>query len=126
MLSKISKTAGMVFAVVFLMATLSFAQEMEGTMADHEGMDMKKMDHSKSMDSMNHEMAKEKSPLVREGEIDLEAIDENKDGKVYQDVMDANVISDKPDTCPLCGMKLKKVTLEKAKKALIKGGFKVK
>ncbi len=58
--------------------------------------------------------------------IDLEAIDENKDGKVYQDVMDANVISDKPGKCPIRGMTLKEVTLEEARESLIKAGFKVK
>ncbi len=50
----------------------------------------------------------------------------NKDGKVYQDMMDWNVISDKPGDCPLCGMKLKEVTLAQAKKNLEKNGFKTK
>ena len=63
--------------------------------------------------------------IVREGIIDLKAIDKNKDGKVYQDMMDYNVISDKPGTCPLCGMKLKEVSLEKAKEILSKSGYKV-
>jgi Cu(I)/Ag(I) efflux system membrane fusion protein/cobalt-zinc-cadmium efflux system membrane fusion protein len=53
-------------------------------------------------------------------------IDENKDGKVFQDQMDWNVISEKPGKCPLCGMKLKEVTIEKAKANLLKNGFKVK
>jgi peroxiredoxin family protein len=64
--------------------------------------------------------------IVREGVIDLKSIDTNKDGKVYQDMMDYNVISDAPGTCPLCGMTLKEVSLEKAKTNLIKNGFKVK
>jgi Cu(I)/Ag(I) efflux system membrane fusion protein/cobalt-zinc-cadmium efflux system membrane fusion protein len=58
--------------------------------------------------------------------IDLTAIDKNKDGKVYQDQMDWNVISDKPGKCPLCKMKLKEVTLEEAKKNLKENDFKVK
>ena len=124
MLIKASKTACMIFAFGFLFVTLSFANEMEDNSANHKTMKM--MDHSKSMDSTKTGMTKGKSPLVREGVIDLEAIDKNKDAKVYQDAMDANVISDKPDTCPLCEMTLKEVTLDKAKEALEKKGFKVK
>ncbi len=67
-----------------------------------------------------------KNSIVREGVIDLKAIDENKDGKVYQDMMDYNVISDKPGKCPLCGMTLKEVSIKKAKETLLKSGFKVK
>jgi transcription initiation factor IIE alpha subunit len=68
----------------------------------------------------------EESSIIREGIIDLNQIDENKDGKVYEDMMDYNVISDKPGTCPLCGMTLKEVSLEKAKSNLSKNGFPVK
>jgi len=64
--------------------------------------------------------------IIREGTIDLISIDKNKDGKVFQDTMDWNVISDEAGDCPLCGMKLKEVTLEKAKENLIKNGFKIK
>lgn len=70
-------------------------------------------------------MQKQES-IVRKGTIDLNAIDKNKDGKVFQDLMDWNVISDKPGTCPICEMELKEVTLEKAKQNLIEHGFKVK
>ena len=94
-------------------------------------MDGHKMDHSKMM---NHEMKHadadkidmKKDNIVREGEIDLMAIDKNGDKKVFQDPMDWNVISDEAGECPLCGMKLKEVTLEKAKENLIKHGFKIK
>ena len=67
----------------------------------------------------------QKSPIFREGVIDLKAIDENKDGKVFQDQMDWNVISDKPGKCPICGMTLKESSLNEAKENLIKHGFKV-
>jgi len=56
----------------------------------------------------------------------LKAIDKNKDGKVFQDFMDWNVISDEPGRCPLCNMILQEVTLEEAKNNLIEHGFKVK
>jgi len=82
--------------------------------------DMKEMKHD--MKNMDHEM----SSIVREGVIDLESIDENKDGKVFQDQMDFNVISDKAGECPLCGMTLKESSLKEATVKLIKNGFKVK
>lgn len=63
--------------------------------------------------------------IVREGTIDLKAIDKNKDGKVFQDQMDWNVISDKPGKCPLCKMTLKEVALKQALENLTKYGFKV-
>lgn len=66
------------------------------------------------------------SSIIHEGEIDLNEIDKNKDGKVYQDQMCWNVISDKPGECPKCGMTLKEVSLEKAKENLQKNNYKVK
>jgi len=68
----------------------------------------------------------EDNSIVRKGVIDLKSIDVNKDGKVYQDLMDWNVLSDKPGKCPLCGMVLQEVSLSEAKKNLEKNGFKVK
>ncbi len=76
--------------------------------------------------SFAQETRKESNPIVRQGVIDLKALDENKDGKVFQDQMDWNVISDKPGKCPLCKMTLQEVPLEKAKENLINNGFKVK
>ena len=64
--------------------------------------------------------------IVRKGVIDLKAIDKNKDGKVFQDQMDWNVISDKPGKCPLCKMTLKETTLKEAKKNLKEHGYKTK
>ncbi len=98
-------------------------------MKEHKGMDhdkmMKNMDHKGMMHGqMGNHMKMD--DIVRKGEIDLKAIDKNNDGKVFQDVMDWNVISDTPGTCPVCEMKLKEVTLDQAKDNLIKHGFKVK
>lgn len=94
---------------------------MDSTKSGHKHMDMKdhknmKMDSSKT----------KKESWVREGEIDLKAIDKNKDGKVFQDQMDWNVLADEAGECPLCGMNLKEVTIEKARENLIKHKFKVK
>ena len=76
------------------------------------------------MMGMDH--GKMENSIVREGVIDVEAIDTNKDGKVFQDVMDWNVISDEAGKCPLCGMTLKEVTIDDAKKNLKKNNFEVK
>uniref|UniRef100_A0A7V2ZL89 Heavy metal binding domain-containing protein n=1 Tax=Ignavibacterium album TaxID=591197 RepID=A0A7V2ZL89_9BACT len=87
------------------------------------------MKSDNKMHNMNHEMksdSKAEQSIIHEGVIDLKAIDENKDGKVYQDQMCWNVISDKPGECPQCGMTLKEVSLQKAKENLIKHDFKVK
>jgi hypothetical protein len=55
--------------------------------------------------------------------INVEALDKNKDGKLYEDIMDWNVISDKPGTCPLCGMKLREMTIQQVKHNLKEHGF---
>ena len=98
---------------------------------DHHHMEMDSSKQDQKMNDMNdHNMKMESSKaddsIIRKGEIDLKAIDKNKDGKVYQDQMDWNVISDELDKCPKCNMILKEVTLEKAKENLIKHDFKVK
>ena len=64
--------------------------------------------------------------IVRTGVIDLQAIDKNNDGKLFQDEMDWNVISDKFGKCTLCGMTLTELPIEQVKKNLIENGFKVK
>jgi len=101
-------------------------------MPDSCKMMMKNSEHKKMMKNMKDKMnmkgktkMKTENSIVREGVIDLVSIDQNKDGKVFQDAMDWNVISDNPGKCPLCGMKLKEVSLEKAKENLLNNGFEV-
>jgi len=96
-------------------------------------MDSSKAGHKHDMEMKNDSITSEKdtsvmkdTSIVRKGVIDLRAIDKNKEGKVFQDSMHLNVISDEPGKCPLCGMKLKEVSLDNAKENLIKLGFKVK
>jgi Cu(I)/Ag(I) efflux system membrane fusion protein len=84
--------------------------------------DNKNPDHQ----SMNMGKKQTDSSIVRNGIIDLEMIDENKDGMVYQDMMDWNVISDMPGKCPLCNMTLKEVSIKQAKENLVKNNFKIK
>jgi len=94
-----------------------------GNMKGHDKM-MK--EHGEKMDHSNMNHSKMESSIVREGVINLSAIDKNRDGKVYQDTMDWNVISDEAGDCPVCGMTLIEVTLDEAKKNLERKGFKVK
>lgn len=90
------------------------------------------MKQEKSSDHHNHgqnaevKTIKKDESIVRKGIINVETIDSNKDGKVYQDPMDWNVISDKPGKCPLCKMNLEEVSIKQAKENLKKNGFKVK
>ena len=137
----------------FLIDSESNLKAAINLMRGHEGMDMslpdgkvnKPMDESQKpevrsqeseKEKMDHENMKEESHsgheetslLIRKGVIDLKSIDKNKDGKVYQDGMHWNVISDDPGKCtiPDCGMELKEVSLDEAKSNLIDNGFKVK
>jgi predicted small secreted protein len=63
---------------------------------------------------------------IRTEPVDVKAVDANKDGYVYQDPMDWNVISDEEGKCPKCGMTLKKVTIEEAIKNLKDHGISIK
>ena len=123
MSNKIGKTLIITFSLSFFLTAFSFAQEKADSTMNHEKMNMQNME---TMRDSAHKMQDDGNSIVRKGVIDLNDIDENKDGKVFQDMMDYNVISDKPGKCPLCGMKLKEVSLKKAKNTLIKSGFKVK
>jgi hypothetical protein len=133
MLNKTSNFVATLLITLIITAGVSFAQEDSSKSHinhDHK-MEMKKDDHkhmdqNKMMGSENKEMMDDSKSIVQEGTIDLAAIDENGDGKVYQDQMCWNVVSDKAGDCPQCGMKLKEVSLEDAKKNLEENGFKVK
>ncbi len=85
---------------------------------------MKNMNMEKNKNSGKDKMDGEN--IVRTGVIDLEAIDKNGDGKVYQDLMDWNVISDSEGRCSVCGMYLQEVTVEEAKKNLKEHGYQYK
>jgi nitrous oxide reductase accessory protein NosL len=54
------------------------------------------------------------SSIIRDGNVDVATLDLNKDGKVFQCPMHAEVISDKAGSCPLCKMELEEVTVQKA------------
>jgi Cu(I)/Ag(I) efflux system membrane fusion protein/cobalt-zinc-cadmium efflux system membrane fusion protein len=63
------------------------------------------------------------SSIVHEGVIDVESIDKNKNGKLWECPMDWNVISDETGRCPVCNMKLKEYTIEDVKVNLDKYGY---
>lgn len=86
------------------------------------GDDHKGHDHG----DMNKQETKVDLSIIRTGVIDLQSLDLNNDGMLYQDPMDWNVISDQAGTCPLCKMELKEVSLEKAKDNLHKNNYQVK
>lgn len=57
--------------------------------------------------------------------IDLKAVDENNDGKVYQCTMCVGQLSDSEGKCEMCKMNLKELSLADAKVNLEKKGMKV-
>jgi Cu(I)/Ag(I) efflux system membrane fusion protein/cobalt-zinc-cadmium efflux system membrane fusion protein len=75
---------------------------------------------------MNMNEHKHSSSIVHEGVIDVEAIDKNRDGKLWECPMDWNVISDESGRCPVCNMNLKEYSVEEVKANLDKYGFKYK
>ena len=66
------------------------------------------------------------SSIVREGVIDVNSIDKNKDGKLWECPMDWNVISDESGRCPECNMKLKEYSIDEVKANLNKYGYEYK
>jgi hypothetical protein len=144
MLNKTSNFVAIFLMALLITAGLSCAQEGDlkeqnhSDMKDHNmnhetmmdsskmKMDHNHMDHDKMKDSEHKKMMQEEVSIAHEGVIDLAAIDEDGDGKVYQDQMCWNVISDKAGDCPQCGMKLKEVSLEEAKANLIENDYEVK
>ena len=62
---------------------------------------------------------------IRSEPVDVNAVDANQDGFVYQDPMDWNVIADEEGKCPKCNMFLVKVTIGEAVKNLQDNGYAV-
>jgi YHS domain-containing protein len=121
MLQKISFTAFLI-TIALALNTAAFAQEKPMQMKDSAKTQMK-------MKGMKDNKLDATSPtdtnIVRKGVIDLNAIDKNGDGKIFQCPMELNVISDAKGECPLCGMNLREISVQDAKTKLLKRGFKV-
>lgn len=91
--------------------------------------DNMQMEENRQMEENMHDEAgdmKSEQNWVREEPIDVEAIDEDGDGYVYQDHMDWNVIADEEGRCPVCGMDMERTPVENAKEHLRENGFEVK
>jgi Cu(I)/Ag(I) efflux system membrane fusion protein/cobalt-zinc-cadmium efflux system membrane fusion protein len=69
---------------------------------------------------MKEEEHNHSSSIIHEGMIDIESIEKNKDGRLWECPMDWNVISDESGRCPLCNMKLKEYTIDEIKANLTK------
>ncbi len=74
----------------------------------------KQAENQKQAEQQSVEAAKVDSSIIRSKDIDVNSVDKNKDGKVYQCPMDYNVISDSAGQCPLCGMELKEFSVADA------------
>lgn len=104
-----------------------FSSSKDEKPATNEAMSEEEMKNMKLKQLSEEEhIHSEDDSIVRRGVIDVEAIDKNSDGKVFQDMMDWNVISDEEGKCPICGMNLKEVTIDEAKNNLKENGFKYK
>ena len=122
----ITKINYSVLTMLFAAAFSSFAFAQHKSDMDSTKKEMKPMGCCQSMNHSESEMKSDSTGANDSAPIDVDAIDINKDGKVYQDQMDWDVITDAPGVCPKCGMKLKEVSVQTAKKNLVKHGFTVK
>ena len=94
------KISAIIMAALFFFSASTFAQEHN---------------HMKNMEKKG-----------KKTQINAKQFDKNKDGKVYQCSMCSDEISDKPGTCPNCGMEFKEVSVEKANANLTKYKAKMK
>jgi nitrous oxide reductase accessory protein NosL len=99
---------GILIAVVFVSAILLGACKKEEPKSDTPPPVVQQEGKSSKVDSS----------IVRDKNVDVAGLDLNKDGKVYQCVMHAQVISDVAGQCPICKMDLSEVTIAEAKEAL--------
>jgi hypothetical protein len=112
---------GIALALIFFVACGSDTADTEEDIHSGEGMGtMEEMEEMPQSDSM-----KTSDAWIRSEPVNVQAVDENKDGFVYQDPMDWNVIADEEGICPKCNMTLVKVTVDKAVQNLKDNGFTV-
>jgi hypothetical protein len=81
---------------------------------------------TKTIKDSHSEAQTTESELLRQGIIDVEKIDANNDGRIYECPMDWNVLSDQNGECPICGMNLREFTIIEVKSNLNKYGYKYK
>jgi len=97
----------------------SESQLKSGTAPAHQHEQTKMKEVEPEDHSSHSQMQTESSEnIVREKNVKVSSIDENKDGKVFQCPMDFEVISDAPADCPICFMELEEFTINEAQKNL--------
>ncbi|MEJ2244515.1 MAG: heavy metal-binding domain-containing protein [Acidobacteriota bacterium] len=112
---------GITLALIFFVACGSDTPDTEEDVHIGEGMEtMEEMAEMPQSDSM-----KTSDEWIRSEPVNVQAVDENQDGFVYQDPMDWNVIADEEGKCPKCNMSLVKVTVDEAVQNLKDNGFTV-
>ena len=122
---KKNNLVALLVAVTLVFSSATFAQEKQMQMKDSTKSHMM-MDKMKGMNDKKSDLSSlSDSNIVRKGIIDLNAIDKNNDGKIFQCPMEINVISDSKGECPECGMNLREISIQDAKTKLLKRGFKV-
>ena len=94
--------------------------EMENVKGETKDVKREIGDEKQELEDDKHEHS---SSLVREGIIDVEGIDNNGDGKLFECPMDWNVLSDEAGRCPVCNMYLTEFTIDEVKTNLDKYGY---
>jgi hypothetical protein len=97
--------AGIKFFGLVLFVVLSLSLLSCGNNEDHDSM------HEQETDQVD-------SQIIRDYNVNVASLDENKDGNVYQCPMDWQVISDEAGSCPLCNMDLKEYSVADARQNL--------
>lgn len=117
-MKNILKILSIIFLTFVLTSCGGDAKTEEQSSSDN--MQMNGHEHQmKDAEGMEHEM-------VRKGVIDVESLDANEDGKLYECPMDWNVLSDHDGDCPTCGMNLKEYSIADVKANLDKYGYEYK
>jgi Cu(I)/Ag(I) efflux system membrane fusion protein len=101
----------------------SGVSEMEDVKSKTKDMEREMGEEKQSMNEKEHDHS---NSLVRKGIVDVEGIDINSDGKLFECPMDWNVLSDEVGRCPVCNMYLKEYRIEEVKANLDKHGFEYK
>lgn len=96
------------FIITFAIAALFFAS----------GCSNQNKSSMEQKQTINESKSSIDSTIIRDKNANVSKIDSNKDGKVFECQMDYEVISDKPGSCPKCGMKLEEVSDSDAQKNL--------
>lgn len=111
------KIAYRILVLSFLVIALLACSEQNNEVAEEV---VEKVDKEMSEHSIGEAPTSE---LVRLGTIDVESLDANKDGKIYECPMDWNVLNDEHGDCPVCGMDMKEYSLSDIKFNLDKYGY---